>query len=340
MLQQTQVSTVVPYFARFLERFPTASDLAAAPRDDVLKLWQGLGYYRRAANLHRAAVVVVNQHAGRVPRDERALRRLPGVGRYIASAIRSLAFNEPAPIVEANVARMLARLFAISEQLGDAATQKRLWELSERLLSKRDPALHNQAIMELGALVCVPGQPRCERCPLIGHCAAYEQGVAGRLPSVRPRRTFVEVEDAAVVVRRRGRVLIVRRPEHGRWGGLWELPRTSAPAGRDPRDCLAEHVRDSLGLTIRLGPKLLHVKHGVTHHRITLVCYACASVAGRLRVSGYHEARWEFPHRLHEYAFSSPQRRLIAAVAPRTETPHPEHQISNKLQTRIAKRSN
>jgi A/G-specific adenine glycosylase len=314
MLQQTQVSTVVPYFIRFLGRFPTVRDLAAAPRDEVLRFWQGLGYYRRAANLHRAAAAIVDQHAGRVPSDEQALRRLPGVGRYIAGAIRSLAFHEPAPIVEANVARILARLFAIEEPLSDATTQKRLWELSGQLLSKTNPAVHNQAMMELGALVCVPGQPRCGQCPLVDHCAAHEQGLAAKLPRARLRRAFVAVEDAAVVIRRRGRVLIVRRSEHGRWGGLWELPRTTVPARQDPRKCLADHVRSSLGLTIQLGSMLMSVRHDVTHHRITLICYGCTGVTGRLRTRGYDKAQWATPRQIATYAFSSPQRKLVAAL--------------------------
>jgi A/G-specific adenine glycosylase len=314
MLQQTQVSTVVPYYARFLERFPTIESLAAATQDDVLKLWQGLGYYRRAVNLHRAACEVVERFDGRVPADATALRQLPGIGRYIAGAIQSFAFNAPAPILEANSARVLCRLFAVRGPLRDSSTQRRLWELSAELLSRRNPGAHNQALMELGALVCVSGRPRCERCPLARLCAARAGGWVDQLPETTARRHVVDVQDVAVVIRRKGRVLIVQRPTHVRWGGLWELPRTTVGQDGDPRVAARSYMRATLGLSIEVGRKLLTVKHGVTHHRITLSCYESRRVTGRVVQNGYADFRWELPERLGDYAFSSPQRKLIAAI--------------------------
>ncbi len=314
MLQQTQVSTVVPYFDRFVRRFPTLKSLAAARLDDVLRLWQGLGYYRRAVNLHRAAIEIIEQCDGRVPNDAARLRRLPGVGRYIAGAVLSIAFDMRSPILEANTARVLARLFLVNGPLRASVTQQRLWSLSQALLPQRDAGLHNQAMMELGALVCISGQPRCEQCPVETLCEARAAGIESRLPELGRQREFVDVSDAAVIVRRNGRVLIVRRPIEGRWGGLWELPRTTVAAGADPRDAVAAHVRDRLGLEIEVGRELLTVKHGVTHHRITLSCFECVRVRGRVRLDGYAESRWETPRRLGRFAFSSPQRKLIAAI--------------------------
>ena len=314
MLQQTQVSTVVPYYQRFLDRFPTLESLAAASQHDVLKLWQGLGYYRRAINLHQAAREVMERHDGEVPADLGSLRQLPGVGRYIAGAILSFAFNRPAPVLEANTSRVLCRLFAVRGADGDGDRARRLWDLAEALLPQREPGLHNQALMELGALVCLPRRPRCDECPVNQYCEARAQGLIEQLPEARRRPQPVDVCDAAAVLWRRGRLLIVRRPPQERWGGLWELPRTTVAEGKDPRTALRTHVRRSLALDIDLGPELLVVKHGVTHHRITLHCYEATRVVGRARPNGYAECRWELPACLGDYAFSSPQRRLITAI--------------------------
>jgi A/G-specific adenine glycosylase len=169
-------------------------------------------------------------------------------------------------------------------------------------------------MMELGALVCVPCRPRCQRCPLQQHCAGHAAGLVGQLPEATPRRKFVDVQDVAVIVRRNGRVLIVQRPTHERWGGLWELPRTTVGEGTDARDAVRIHVYATLGLSIGVGRKLLTVKHGVTHHRVTLDCYESENVAGRVHQNGYADYRWELPERLGDFAFSSPQRKLIAAI--------------------------
>jgi A/G-specific adenine glycosylase len=314
MLQQTQVSTVVPYYLKFTERFPTVQSLATASQHEVLKLWQGLGYYQRALNLHRAAREVVERFDGRLSTDPTVLRSLPGIGRYIAGAIQSFAFNAPAPILEANSARVLCRLFAVRGPLNDSTNQRRLWDLSEALLPRRNPGLHNQALMELGALVCVAGRPRCERCPLAKMCVACTEGLVDQLPETTTRRQFVDVQDVAVVIRRNGRVLIVQRPTHQRWGGLWELPRTTVERNSDPHEAARAHVRATVGLDIQVGRKLITVKHGVTHHRITLSCYESRSVSGRVLKNGYADYRWELPERLSDYACSSPQRKLIAAI--------------------------
>jgi A/G-specific adenine glycosylase len=314
MLQQTQVRAVVPYFLRFVARFPTVATLAAAPLDEVLKIWQGLGYYRRAVNLHRAARLVVERFDGRVPSDAELLRGLPGVGRYMAGAIRSFAFDLPAAVLEANTARVLCRLFAVRGNLADGRVRRRLWQLAHWLLPPRRPGLHNQALMELGALVCTPRRPRCERCPLARYCVARARRLTDQLPERPQRRKLLDVHDVAAVLRRRRRVLIVQIPVGQRWGGLWELPRTTVGPDEDARGVLMRHLRDSLGLEITLGRELITVKHGVTHHRITLSCFQTQHVRGRVRPNGYAAHRWELPERLLEYPYSSAQRRVIAAI--------------------------
>src|SRR5262245_51123499 len=182
MLQQTQVVTVVPYFRRFIRRFPTIGSLARTPKEEVLRYWQGLGYYRRAINLHAAARELVANHGGAIPKDGRALRDLPGIGQYITGAIQSFAFAIPSPVVEANSIRVLCRLFAITRPPTDGQTNRLLWELADQLLDRRSPGIHNQAIMELGALVCTPTNPQCSQCPLRTVCRARRDGLEQLLP--------------------------------------------------------------------------------------------------------------------------------------------------------------
>ena len=314
MLQQTQVATVIRYFERFLKRFPTVEPLADATLDQVLQVWQGLGYYRRARNLHRAARVIVDRYGGAIPSDSKLLVKLPGVGRYISGAIRSFAFDLPAPVLEANTARVLCRLFAIRGRPGEGTVRRRLWELSEWLLPGRAPGLHNQALMELGALVCVPGKPRCGRCPLARYCMAKSFGIADQLPQSVRRAQPVELDHVSILVQRRGRILIVQQPLDQWWGGLWELPRTTVTAGTDPKRSLEQYVRACLGLSIQVGCQLAAVRHGVTHHRITLTCYEARCVRGRTRSLGYKDFRWEPADRLAGYPISSPQRKLLAKI--------------------------
>jgi A/G-specific adenine glycosylase len=225
MLQQTQVATVVPYFERFLQSFPTLPDLAAAPEREVLKHWQGLGYYRRVRDLHRSAGLLVAEHQAAFPRDPAVLGKLPGFGRYTVGAVLSQAFDCSLPILEANSRRVLCRLFGVRGNPRAAAVERRLWRLAEQLLPSRNIGEFNQALMELGALVCTATTPRCDRCPLIRDCVARRRGLQDKIP-VRSRvQTVQQVNEVAVVVRRRGRVLLVQRLATGRWAALWEFPR-------------------------------------------------------------------------------------------------------------------
>ncbi len=310
MLQQTQVMTVIPYFTRFLEHFPTVEALAAAPLEEVLKYWAGLGYYARARNLHRAAQKVVEQFGGRVPDTPEEIETLPGIGRYTAGAILSIAYNLPRPLVDANVIRVLSRIFGLRGDPKSAANQAALWSLAEQLVPTDAPGDFNQALMELGALVCEPVEPKCEGCPVLAVCVAGNSPDPSALPEIPPGRATVAVTHSAALIRdEAGRVLIVQRPPHGLWGGLWEFPRVVCASGESPQEGAARAAREVVGVEVEIGARLGKVKHGVTHHRITLYGFAarllppdtvptprdCAAV------------RWERLDALENYAFSSPQ---------------------------------
>ena len=313
MLQQTQVVTVIPYFHRFLERFPTVDSLAAGPLHDVLRLWEGLGYYRRARDLHRAARLLVERHGGAIPSDSEAVRALPGFGRYTANAVLSQAYELRLPILEANSVRVLCRLFAIEDDPKSPAVQKRLWQLAEDLLPTKRIGDFNQALMELGALVCTPQSPKCVACPLAGECQARQRGLVETIPRKGTAAKIEAVREVAVVVRRRGEVLLVQRPAEGRWGEMWEFPRV-ALAGDQTHDEAAAILMTTLGLDVELGREIVTIRHGVTRFRITLVCLEAMHRSGRLRPGIYPAGVWMSPEKLADYPVSRPQRQLAEAV--------------------------
>lgn len=274
MLQQTQVATVIPYYERFLARFPTVEALAASSLDDVLGLWAGLGYYARARNLHAAARMIVEQHAGHVPDTVDALRHLPGVGRYTAGAVGSIAFGRRAAVVDGNVIRVLARLHALRDDVKKPATVATLWTLAESLLPKSDCGDHNQALMELGAMICTPAAPRCEGCPLSGVCRARALGLTDSLP-IGNSRAAVRAETHAVLAIESPRGwLFVRRPEAGLWGGLWELPSTRQESNESVGAAIGR-LADELGLRVGAMAKrpFCRFEHVLTHRRITFVAF-------------------------------------------------------------------
>ncbi|MEM6798223.1 MAG: A/G-specific adenine glycosylase [Planctomycetota bacterium] len=307
MLQQTQVETVKPYFARFTAAFPSVDDLAAADEQDVLKLWEGLGYYRRARGLHAAAQKIVAEHAGEFPVDLPTLQKLPGIGRYTAGAIRSIAFDLPAPILEANTIRLFTRLTAYGGNPTSSAGQKRLWAVAEELLPKKRVSEFNQALMELGSLVCTPKQPQCDACPVATLCEAKRQGAVESLQPTTKKLAFTEVREAAVVVWNKDRVLLRQCEEGERWAGLWDFPRFAVESEGPlfAQDEIATKVRELTGVECRLGPLLKTLKHGVTRFRITLDCYEATRVGGRMR-----EAKWVAVEALTDYPLSVTGRKL------------------------------
>jgi A/G-specific adenine glycosylase len=317
MLQQTQVATVVPYFKRFLEKFPTIADLAAAEEQAVVRLWEGLGYYGRARNMHRAARHIMAAHDGQFPRVPDAVATLPGLGRYMVGAILSQAFEARLPILEANSQRVLCRLFAIRADPTSGPTRELLWQLSEALLPRSRVGDFNQALMEVGALVCTSTNPRCDRCPLSKDCAAFRRGMQSELP-IRPKRfTTVQVREAAVVIRRGNRFLLAQRPEFGRWAGLWEFPHGPLENGEALESGATRIAGHLVALKVRPGPELLTLRHSVTYHRITLTCFEADHLSGKFRSAFYPCHKWIKPAQLTDYPVSSPQRRLALALTAR-----------------------
>ena len=321
MLVQTTVAAVIPYFERFIGRFPDVAALAAADLAEVLKAWEGLGYYRRARQLHAAARTIVVRHAGVIPDDPVAVRALPGVGRYIAGAILSFAFDRPEPIVEANSQRVLARLFAVREGLEVASTRERLWRAAERLVPAENAGAFNQALIDLGAMVCAPREPACLVCPLSRLCEARRLGIQDRLPVTMPKPPPEAVTEAGVVVVRQGRVLILKRGPGGLWEQFWEFPTVHLegvnPAGRSSGEAgdLQESITRVTGITAWIGPAAKTITYSVTKHRVKLIVHLAKAISGNARPGpGLVEARWVEPQRLGDYTFSSAGRRLIAWI--------------------------
>jgi len=292
MLQQTQVDTVLPYYARWMARFPDVVALADAPQADVLKHWEGLGYYARARNLHRAAQVVRDEHGGRVPDTLEGLLALPGVGRYTAGAVASIAFNRPTPVVDGNVGRVLSRLEALPHAPRAREGQQALWALAEALVPPHEARAFNQGLMELGALVCRDKAPDCLLCPVNDLCAARAQGDPTAYPVKAPRAARREVTGVMALVERGGRLLMRRRPPDGLWGGLWEPPWLEHGAEEDDPTTLARLLRvagqDADAPAEVLGP----VTHGLTHRAIALHCYRVRLPNGDEEVAPGDDHTW------------------------------------------------
>lgn len=316
MLQQTQVETVKPYFDRFTAAFPTVADLAAADEEQVLRLWEGLGYYRRARGLHAAAKQIVAEHNAQLPSDVPTLLTLPGIGRYTAGAIVSIAFDRPAPILEANTIRLFARLIALKEDATKSVGQKRLWAVAEEVLPKKNIADFNQALMELGSLVCTPAAPKCTECPVEKLCEARQQGVVEQLLPVTKKVKFTEVREAAIVVAHKDKVLIRQCGPDERWAGLWDFPRFEVD-GEGPlfvEKEIAEKVQALTGIECQPGPLIKTLKHGVTRFRITLDCYQATRTGGRLRSTKASPAKWLTPDQLAELPLSVTGRKLAKLI--------------------------
>jgi A/G-specific adenine glycosylase len=312
MLQQTRVDTVLPYYQRFLARFPDVASLAGAELEEVLGLWTGLGYYSRARNLHRAARLLVSRHAGRLPDDAAALRALPGIGPYTAGAVASIAFDREEPVVDGNVARVLARLHGIRDEIGGAAARRLLWREAAALARGPFPGALNQALMELGATLCTPRAPRCPASPLARDCDARRAGDAESLPRKARRAAQREVEAVAGLVLRRGRALAVQRPESGLLAGLWELPGGELEAGESARRAIAPRLRERVGLRVAGARPLGAVEHVFTHLRLRLHVFHCGEAQGRVCLRGPAAHRWLAPEALRALPQGGPTRKALA----------------------------
>jgi A/G-specific adenine glycosylase len=319
MLQQTQVATVVPYFNRFLAAFPTVTDLAAAGEQEVLRVWEGLGYYRRAHYLHETARRIVADLDGRFPSDAAVLSGLPGLGRYTVNAVLSQAFDQHLPILEANSQRVLCRLFGLRGDPTRSPGRRRLWQLAEALLPQQRVGDFNQAMMELGALVCTPAAPNCNECPLQSICTARRLGIQEQIPLRVARARSVEIREVALVMRRRGKLFLAKRPLGERWGGLWEFPHGELKKHETHAAGANRLARTILGFQIQVEHEFLSIRHTVTHHRITMVCLQARWRAGSFRSAFYESARWIKPLELERFALSTPQRRVARCLIRKEE---------------------
>jgi len=311
MLQQTRVETVVPYYRRFLKRFPTLAKLARAPLDEVLELWAGLGYYARARSFHAAARQVVHKHKGNVPRRLDDMLALPGVGRYTAGAVLSIAYNEPTPILDGNVQRVLCRLFGMVQNPKATPTRKRLWALAQALLPRSRPGDFNQALMELGATVCTPRSPACGVCPAADLCEAFRLGKQLDLPRMPKRKPVPHYDVAVGLVWRRGKLLIAKRPTHAMLGGLWEFPGGKRQDGEALEATVRREIREELGLDVTVGPLLVTCKHAYSHFRVTLHAFHCKSPSGRPRPVRCETHRWVKVEDLSDYPFPTGSVKII-----------------------------
>ena len=320
MAQQTRLSVVVDYFNRWMARFPTLEELAGADRQEVLKLWEGLGYYSRARNLHRAAQIIVDRFGGRLPRTRSELLMLPGIGEYTAGAILSLSFGLPEPILDGNAKRVISRLWDIDGRIDLRSTEKRLWRLSRRMVETApQPGAMNEGLMELGALLCRRRTPLCEDCPVQSFCLAHARGVQEERPVRAPGRKVPHVEFAAAIIWEDApglsRLLISQRPEKGLLGGLWSFPNGAREADdRDLRACLRRAVRQKLGVAVAVGEQAAAVEHAFTHFRMTLTAFHARITSGKPRAIGVADWRWTTLDEIENLPCPVPDRKIISAL--------------------------
>ena len=322
MLQQTRVDQVRPYYDRFMNRFPTVEDLGEATLEEVLKTWEGMGYYARARNLHRAARLVAAEHGGKIPDDPARISALPGIGPYTAAAILSIAYGRDFPVVDGNVVRVLSRLFHLTDDPAAAVAKTRLNGLAERLLVKGRAGDFNQAMMELGATVCTPRRPGCGACPVRSLCLARQVlPDPSVLPRKRPRKQRPHHHVAAGIVRKGDEILIVRRPLEGLLGGLWEFPGGVSEEEAAREGFLQNEIKRKLGIDIRVGRAFAVVRHAFTHFEMTLHGYHCTYLGGQAGHRGGNDCRWIRFSELEQYAFPRAHIRLIEALGKAGKSP-------------------
>ncbi len=312
MLQQTQVDTVTGYYRAFIERFPTIQALAEADEDAVLKAWEGLGYYSRARNLRRAAMMIMAQYGGRMPESYEELLALPGVGPYTAGAVASIAYNRPVPAVDGNVMRVFSRLFSLHGDIALPDTKRLMQEIGSRLVSKSEPSSFNQGLMELGALVCTPLSPKCTQCPVQCFCEARKEGIEKQLPVKKKKEKQKEVVIEAAVVRKGNRVLIVKRPAEGLLASLWAFPSVQKDEGQQDGSSIRQELETAYNMETGLHGYLGEKVHVFTHIKWLLKLYEL-----RLQREGaldYPEVRWVDMEELKKYALPTAFKKLLEYI--------------------------
>ena len=312
MLQQTRIETATPYYERFLTRFPTVHKLAAARPDTVLKHWEGLGYYSRALNMHKAAKLIVSNFDGRLPPQRKTLLELPGIGPYTAGAISSIAFGAREPIVDTNVARVLCRLYQIETDPKTTQTRKQLWAIASDLVPRTSPGRFNQALMELGALICRARSPLCRDCCLSSLCRAGRAGLQDTLPKTSPTHRTIRKTVVVGIIHRRGKILIDRRPPRGLLGGLWEFPGGKQEPGETLQRALHRELREEMEIEVDIKRHIAAVNHAYTHFSIRLHAFLCTLRSGRPQPKTCTAWKWVLPKNLGRYAFPTATRKVIA----------------------------
>lgn len=310
MLQQTRVETVISYFERWMELFPTVEALARASQQEVLAAWEGLGYYSRARNLHRAAQVVLEQHGGEIPADPAALRRLPGIGPYTAGAIASMSFGMDAAALDGNIRRELARVFDVRQPARSPQGERVLWELAQANLPPDRAGEYNQALMDLGSLICTPRSPDCQACPIEEGCQARALGVQEQRPVFLPKKSMPHYTVTAAVIRRDCLLLIAQRPADGLLGGMWEFPGGKLQEDEDLPTCLKREIQEELGVVIAVGEPLGVYEHAYTHFAVTLHAFSCLLVSGEPQPLEASDLRWVTCKELLDYPMGKIDRQI------------------------------
>jgi len=319
MLQQTRVGTAVPYYERFLARFPDIAALATASSDEVLKAWEGLGYYARARNLHRAAKTLVKNHAGQLPTDYEMLLELPGIGPYTAAAIASISFGHDEPVLDGNVTRVLCRVFSVAEDPTKAPGHDRLQALARTLLPTGEASRFNQALMDLGALQCTPRLPRCATCPLKDDCLGHREGRETKLPARRKRKRLPHYDIATGLVWNRlrysqAKLLIAKRKADDMLGGLWEFPGGHRELGETLKECLKRELWEELRIKVVDLEPFVTVDHAYSHFRVTLHVFHCVLSDSKPQAIDVEEWRWVSLKQLDQYAFPTANRKIIDSL--------------------------
>lgn len=311
MLQQTRVDQATPYYHRFIERFPTVFDLAEADRQEVLKVWEGLGYYSRARNLHHASRTVVDEFDGRIPDEWDEITSLKGIGPYTASAILSIAFDKPRAVVDGNVIRVLARYNGIEEDVRTTKTKNEIQELADELIDPERPGDFNQALMELGATVCVPTGPDCPNCPVNNHCVAFSTMKTDEIPYKSPagKKPHHQI-GVGIIKNERGEVLIALRPDDVMLGGLWEFPGGKQKEDETLEETVIRELREELGVEVDNLRPFMKLDHAYSHFKITLNAFICELSAGKPKPKSSREIRWVSIDALDDYPFPKANRRL------------------------------
>lgn len=313
MLQQTQMDRAVDYFNRWVSRFPDIESIARASEEEVLKLWEGLGYYSRARNIIRSAAIILEKHQGRVPAEHGLLLALPGIGNYTAGAIMSIAFNKEYPLVDANIERVFARLFNLAQPVKDKNTHAFIWQKAGELLPGGRARAFNQALMELGALVCLSKNPRCKICPVMADCQAFKLDVVAQRPvlTVPPKTVFIEM--ATGILAHDGKILVQKRKAKGVWANLWEFPGGRLEPGETPEMALVREYLEETELVVGNLEKITTVQHSYTIYRVTLHCYFCSLLDGRPEpvLHGAQEYRWLQPGELSDFPLPAGHRKFV-----------------------------